>query len=41
MTSPPANASPDQQAEHRFFALSIDMLCFARFDGSFQPLDPS
>lgn len=42
MTSPlTAYASPDELAEHRFFELSLDMLCFARFDGFFQHLNPA
>ena len=41
MTTMSKFASPDELAEHRFFELSIDMLCFARFDGYFQHLNPA
>ena len=42
MTTPVhAPTTPDELAEHRFFELSIDMLCFARFDGYFQHLNPA
>jgi PAS domain S-box-containing protein len=42
MSSPEYSVpTPDQLAEHRFFELSNDMLCYARFDGYFQHLNPA